>query len=108
MRADDVMRQVKSAMDKPDPSDQDMQAAVLAIVGQHLHSQELIGQELGRLRLALTQSQADPRDPIIAAAVALYDNRLGHRDDNPQWSAPQELWRALGAALAMRAKLRGE
>ena len=34
-----------------------------------------------------------------AAAVDLYDNRLGHRDDNPQWSSPQYFWKKLGDVL---------
>ena len=36
---------------------------------------------------------------VIEAAQDLYDNRLNHRADNPQWNAPQELWLALGRAL---------
>jgi hypothetical protein len=36
---------------------------------------------------------------LRAAATNLYDNRLGHRDDNPLWSAPQDFWRTLGDAL---------
>ena len=36
---------------------------------------------------------------LRAAATDLYDNRLGHRDDNPLWSAPQDFWRTLGDAL---------
>ena len=36
---------------------------------------------------------------LKAAATDLYDNRLGHRDDNPLWSAPQDFWRKLGIAL---------
>ena len=36
---------------------------------------------------------------IAEAARNLYDNRLGHRDDNPAWHSPQSFWRGLGAAL---------
>jgi hypothetical protein len=36
---------------------------------------------------------------LRAAATDLYDNRLGHRDDNPLWSAPQDFWRTLGKVL---------
>ncbi len=36
---------------------------------------------------------------VLDAAIALYDNRLGHRRENPLWSAPQEFWTALGAAI---------
>lgn len=36
----------------------------------------------------------------LFAAKDLYDNRLGHRPENPLWSAPQDFWKKLGAALS--------
>ena len=33
------------------------------------------------------------------AAQNLYDNRLGHRYDEPLWSAPQGFWIQLGKVL---------
>ncbi len=36
---------------------------------------------------------------VRRAAQELWDNRLGHRDDNPVWSGPQSFWLTLGCAL---------
>ena len=37
---------------------------------------------------------------LMEATVDLFDNRLGHREENPTWYAPRELWRNLAEALA--------
>lgn len=49
--------------------------------------------------VAKLQNRCRTLENTQKAAIDLYDNRLGHRDDNPLWSAPQDLWRKLGTCL---------
>lgn len=39
-------------------------------------------------------------EAVARAAKNLWDNRLGHRPDNPVWHSPRDIWEPLGGAIA--------
>lgn len=46
--------------------------------------------------------------PVIKQAENLWDNRLGHREDNPVWHSPQDIWKSLGKEVSNLRKKLGE